>query len=217
MTKSKSANLRANRSDSTSSVDEPVESNKPKSNRNQRKNKNESSDEENADRSVAPNIKKSSSSANLNPPAMPRSMSWATSKSGNKQADKHHNDEHGEAGARSSRDRDVDDHKFTDYFELVNINLQEFVFRPAPQNKPIKCRITRDKRGFDRGMYPTYYMHLEKDDGKKVFLLAARKRKKNKTSNYLISIDPIDLNRNGDNFVGKLRYLQFNIRQERGV
>ena len=38
-----------------------------------------------------------------------------------------------------------------------------------------------------------------------VFLLAGRKRKKSKTSNYLISIDPIDLSRDGDAYVGKLR------------
>lgn len=38
-----------------------------------------------------------------------------------------------------------------------------------------------------------------------VFLLAGRKRKKSKTSNYLISIDPTDLSRGGDNFIGKLR------------
>ncbi|KAJ6659465.1 hypothetical protein lerEdw1_018699 [Lerista edwardsae] len=40
---------------------------------------------------------------------------------------------------------------------------------------------------------------------KKVFLLAGRKRKKSKTSNYLVSIDPTDLSRDGDNFIGKLR------------
>lgn len=133
---------------------------------------------------------------------MPRSMSWATSKSGNNHNRPISSDE---TSARSSRDREADALKYADYFELVNTNLLEFVFRPAPQNIPVKCRITRDKRGFDRGMYPTYYMHLEKEDGKKVFLLAARKRKKNKTSNYLISVDPIDLNRSGENFVGKLR------------
>lgn len=38
-----------------------------------------------------------------------------------------------------------------------------------------------------------------------VFLLAGRKRKKSKTSNYLISIDPTDLSRGGENFIGKLR------------
>ncbi|CAB1314598.1 unnamed protein product [Coregonus sp. 'balchen'] len=39
-----------------------------------------------------------------------------------------------------------------------------------------------------------------------VFLLAGRKRKKSTTSNYLISIDPTDLSRGGENFIGKLRY-----------
>ena len=84
-------------------------------------------------------------------------------------------------------------------------NLENFVYQPAPQGVPIKCRITRDKKGVDRGMYPTYYLHMERDDGKKIFLLAARKRKKSKTSNYLMSIDPTDLSREGDSFTGKLR------------
>ncbi|KPP78914.1 tubby protein-like [Scleropages formosus] len=107
-------------------------------------------------------------------------------------------------------------------------DLQEFSLRPAPQAVTVKCRITRDKKGMDRGMYPTYYLHLEKEDGKKVlilllfligeplsiklhrpvskvFLLAGRKRKKSKTSNYLISIDPTNLSRDGESFIGKLR------------
>ncbi|XP_068594810.1 tubby protein homolog [Brachionichthys hirsutus] len=84
-------------------------------------------------------------------------------------------------------------------------DLEEFCLRPAPQGVRVKCRITRDKKGMDRGMYPTYYLHLEREDGKKVFLLAGRKRKKSKTSNYLISIDPTDLSRGGESFIGKLR------------
>lgn len=47
-------------------------------------------------------------------------------------------------------------------------NLEEFVLRPAPRGVTIKCRITRDKKGMDRGLYPTYFMHMEKEDGKKV-------------------------------------------------
>ena len=54
-------------------------------------------------------------------------------------------------------------------------------------------------------MYPTYYLHMEREDGRKVFLLAGRKRKKSATSNYLISIDPTDLARESETFVGKLR------------
>ncbi|XP_064629654.1 tubby protein homolog isoform X2 [Lineus longissimus] len=84
-------------------------------------------------------------------------------------------------------------------------SLEEFVMKPAPQGVTMKCRITRDKKGVDRGMFPTYYLHLERDDGKRVFLLAGRKRKKSTTSNYLVSIDPTDLSRGGESFVGKLR------------
>ncbi|XP_055971960.1 tubby protein homolog isoform X1 [Sorex fumeus] len=84
-------------------------------------------------------------------------------------------------------------------------DLEEFAVRPAPQGITVKCRITRDKKGMDRGMYPTYFLHLDREDGKKVFLLAGRKRKKSKTSNYLISVDPTDLSRGGDSYIGKLR------------
>lgn len=105
------------------------------------------------------------------------------------------------------------------------------MLRPAPRGVTVKCRISRDKKGMDRGLYPTYFMHLEREDGKKVkichihtllltevlsrsrslslsfqvFLLAGRKRKKSKTSNYLISVDATDLSREGESFMGKLR------------
>uniref|UniRef100_A0A672SC22 Tubby-related protein 1-like n=1 Tax=Sinocyclocheilus grahami TaxID=75366 RepID=A0A672SC22_SINGR len=82
-------------------------------------------------------------------------------------------------------------------------NLEEFVLQPAQQGVTVRCKVTRDKRGMDRGLYPTYYLHL--DNEKKVFLLSGRKRKKSTTSNYLISIDPTDLSRGGENFIGKLR------------
>merc|ERR1719427_1914842 len=84
-------------------------------------------------------------------------------------------------------------------------NLELFCTRPAPQGFTMKCRVTRDKKGLDRHAYPTYFLHLERDDGKKIFLLAGRKRKKSKTSNYLISVDATDLSRNGESFIGKLR------------
>ncbi|KFQ68516.1 Tubby-related protein 3, partial [Phaethon lepturus] len=84
-------------------------------------------------------------------------------------------------------------------------NLEDFALRPAPRGVTVKCRITRDKKGMGRGLFPTYYMHLERDDNRKTFLLAGRKRKKSKTSNYLISVDPTDLSRESEGFVGKLR------------
>uniref|UniRef100_A0A7M4FIF7 TUB like protein 2 n=1 Tax=Crocodylus porosus TaxID=8502 RepID=A0A7M4FIF7_CROPO len=84
-------------------------------------------------------------------------------------------------------------------------DVAEFVLHPAPQGLTVRCRITRDRKGIDRGVFPFYYLHLEREDGKKLFLMAGRKRKKSKTSNYLISLDPIDLSRNGDSFIGKVR------------
>ncbi|GAB0095713.1 Protein king tubby [Sergentomyia squamirostris] len=83
--------------------------------------------------------------------------------------------------------------------------VDQWVTAPALQGVLYKCRITRDRKGMDRGLFPIYYLHLEKDYGKKVFLLAGRKRKKSKTSNYVISCDPTDLSRQADGFVGKLR------------
>ncbi|XP_019516371.1 PREDICTED: tubby-related protein 1 [Hipposideros armiger] len=80
---------------------------------------------------------------------------------------------------------------------------REFVFRPAPQGRTVRCRLTRDKKGMDRGLYPSYFLHL--DTEKKVFILAGRKRKRSKTANYLISSDPTNLSRGGENFIGKLR------------
>ncbi|KAG7325137.1 hypothetical protein KOW79_011453 [Hemibagrus wyckioides] len=84
-------------------------------------------------------------------------------------------------------------------------DLEQFALRPAPRDVTIQCRITRDRRGMERGIYPTYYLHMEKEDGKKVFLMAGRKRKKSTTSNYLISIDPTDLSRDTSSYIGKLR------------
>ncbi|XP_037916647.1 protein king tubby isoform X3 [Hermetia illucens] len=83
--------------------------------------------------------------------------------------------------------------------------IENFVMQPAQQGLLYKCRITRDRKGMDRGLFPIYYLHLERDYGKKIFLLGGRKRKKSKTSNYIISCDPTDLSRQADGFVGKLR------------
>lgn len=68
-----------------------------------------------------------------------------------------------------------------------------------------RCRIARDRRGVDRGLFPTYFLQLERPRGRRALLLAARKRKKSATSHYVISADPTDLSRRGTGAVGKLR------------
>ena len=83
--------------------------------------------------------------------------------------------------------------------------LDDFVFKPCPERHTIKCRITRDKRGVDRGIFPTYFLHYDREDGTKTFLLAGRKRKKSKTSNYLISTDPTDLSKSTESYTGKVK------------
>ncbi|KAF6079818.1 TUB like protein 2 [Phyllostomus discolor] len=86
-------------------------------------------------------------------------------------------------------------------------DMEAYVLRPAVRGCTVQCCISRDKRGVDKGMFPFYYLYLEAvgGQGRKHFLLAGRKRKRSTTSNYLISLDPTDLSRDGDNFVGKVR------------
>jgi tubby-related protein 1 len=47
-----------------------------------------------------------------------------------------------------------------------------------------------------------YAFHFERRDQ---FVLASRKRERKQTSNYLLSIDPLDLERNSDSFFAKVR------------
>jgi tubby and related proteins len=51
-------------------------------------------------------------------------------------------------------------------------NVEQWVLLPGRQGVLYKCRITRDRKGMDKGLFPIYYLHLERDTGKKVFLLA---------------------------------------------
>mmetsp|Transcript_25362 Transcript_25362/g.76920 ORF Transcript_25362/g.76920 Transcript_25362/m.76920 type:complete len:500 (-) Transcript_25362:591-2090(-) len=80
-------------------------------------------------------------------------------------------------------------------------DLRTFLMTPGPQGAMVQCYIQRRKTGMTR-LFPTYEIYLKEGDK---FLMAARKRKKNKSSNYLISLDKDDLSRNSGNFYGKLR------------
>ena len=46
---------------------------------------------------------------------------------------------------------------------------------------------------------------MEREDGRKVFLLAGRKRKKTTTCSYIMSTDPTNMSRSGAAFLGLLR------------
>jgi len=70
-----------------------------------------------------------------------------------------------------------------------NINfsdIRSFLMSPCPfPGQIIQCTIQRDKSGFNR-FYPKYKLHLSEDWR---FLMSAKKRSKNRTSNYIISLD----------------------------
>jgi len=83
--------------------------------------------------------------------------------------------------------------------------LTKFVLEPGPEECSVKCRITRNCKGIDKGIYPTYFLHYEQDNGKRIFLLAGRKRKKCSTSTYVLSTDPTDLSRQGDSTLATVR------------
>lgn len=87
----------------------------------------------------------------------------------------------------------------------MNLNLKEFIYTPAPQGLTIKCKITRDKNGLEGGLHPAYYMYYEKDKDKKNFILAARKKGLGPTASYIISADPVDIEKTSESFVGKLK------------
>ena len=74
--------------------------------------------------------------------------------------------------------------------------------RPVPKDTMLRCRLVRKRSAV--GNYPTYALYVE-DGGDGRFLLAARRRKKSATSNYVLSVDPDDLSREGAGFCAKLR------------
>jgi tubby-related protein 1 len=81
--------------------------------------------------------------------------------------------------------------------------MKRFLTTPLPREAGVvQCYIERNKAGLSRRMYPEYQLYMKHDDR---FLLVGKKRPKQKTSNYLISMDASDLRRDGDAFLGKLR------------
>lgn len=81
-------------------------------------------------------------------------------------------------------------------------DMRRFLTTPLPRECGIvQCYIRRNKSGTNK-LFPVYSLFLKEGD---VFLMASKKRPKNKTSNYLISADQHDLSRTGRGYLGKLR------------
>lgn len=67
-------------------------------------------------------------------------------------------------------------------------DMERFLRLPAPKECLVKCYIIRDRE--KSKSHPTYRLYLYEDDG---FMLSAVKRKHNRTSNYMISLEEKDL------------------------
>eukprot|EP00002_Diphylleia_rotans_P014780 TRINITY_DN2875_c0_g2_i1.p1 TRINITY_DN2875_c0_g2~~TRINITY_DN2875_c0_g2_i1.p1 ORF type:complete len:467 (+),score=124.74 TRINITY_DN2875_c0_g2_i1:90-1490(+) len=80
-------------------------------------------------------------------------------------------------------------------------DIRTFLSKPAPKGGMVQCKIVREKVGVEK-IYPRYNLFLEKQE---VFFMSARKRKKSKSSNYLLSLDAEDMSRDSGNYMGKLR------------
>ena len=84
---------------------------------------------------------------------------------------------------------------------LSSNSRSEAVHRAAPSSGLVRCYVKRVTKGFF-GSHCTFQVFL---DNGNVFLLAARRRKKSKTSAYVISQDLEDLKRDSGNCVAKVR------------
>mmetsp|Transcript_9502 Transcript_9502/g.18006 ORF Transcript_9502/g.18006 Transcript_9502/m.18006 type:complete len:391 (-) Transcript_9502:49-1221(-) len=76
---------------------------------------------------------------------------------------------------------------------------------PVEPGAEVFCRIVRKRESFKRKMFPKFFVYLECADGQVIFIMAAKKRTKNKTSNYSISTDPNYYRKDNISFLGKLR------------
>ncbi|QDZ18240.1 tubby-like protein [Chloropicon primus] len=89
---------------------------------------------------------------------------------------------------------------------LLNESRLEALLRPLEMKKMLQCRMIR-KRGIV-GSYPVFEMLLDNVPGlpdSKAFLLCARKRKKSKSSYYIISVKREGLTRESEGYIAKLR------------
>ncbi|KAH3756488.1 TULP3 protein [Pelomyxa schiedti] len=82
---------------------------------------------------------------------------------------------------------------------LVANDVPTFLHTPGQRGYMTMCKIQVASKGFG---HPTYLLYLEETNQ---FIVAARRRVRSKSSNYLISTDSADLARNSPCFAGKVR------------
>lgn len=82
-------------------------------------------------------------------------------------------------------------------------DMRTFLIQPVPKGMTFQCYILRNKKGLKNKLYPIYEAYIS---GEERFLLAAKKRTKNKTSNYMISMDKNNVGgKESASYLGKVR------------
>ncbi|CAM9658439.1 unnamed protein product [Phaeothamnion confervicola] len=80
--------------------------------------------------------------------------------------------------------------------------MKKALTTPCPvKTGVVQCYIRRNKTGTNK-LFPEYHVYMKDGDR---FLMCSKKRAKNRTSNYLISMRAGDLDRNSPSYLGKLR------------
>lgn len=86
--------------------------------------------------------------------------------------------------------------------ELDLSDMRAFLMKPLPKEYGVvQCYIERNKSGAHK-LYPEFQVFLKDGDR---FLMSGKKRAKNRTTNYVVTMDPKDYARESPNCLGKLR------------
>lgn len=88
-------------------------------------------------------------------------------------------------------------------FDLIDKTSKKFILKPATMGLTIRAQIFRQK-----GLYPQYRFYLENLDGQLLLLMTARKKKKTKTTHYVINyitFNSTDINKYIETPIAKLK------------
>lgn len=79
--------------------------------------------------------------------------------------------------------------------------MRACVCRRVPTGKVLRCKVTRHGDNLDR-LFPTYVLTNEADEK---FILAARKRKKTRHPQYIISSDADEISKHSRGYIAKVK------------
>lgn len=123
---------------------------------------------------------------------LPPANKLATTKFSDDEEEENGEEENGEENGETDKN----------YKRVMKPNDQ-IALNPVPKEEGlVKCYIIREKGKFS--LFPKYFLYVERDD-EDVFLMSAKKRGSNKTSNYCICTDKKHINRDHKSYIGKLR------------